>query len=117
VGLNSSTRQKQAYAERQAINSTIQGSAGDLVKMAMIEIDSQFHRCSLNARIVLQIHDELIIESSDEELDEVVGVVRNSMENIYPLSTPLTVRITVGKTWGSLSPYSQEFISNPVEKK
>ena len=83
--------------ERIAANTPIQGTAADLCKMAMINIARRLQ--GLQARIVLQIHDELVLESPQAEVEQVSQIVRYEMENVHPLAVPLLVNLGVGKSW------------------
>ncbi|RMG67557.1 MAG: DNA polymerase I [Calditrichaeota bacterium] len=93
---NATVRQN---AERIAINTTIQGSAADLIKLAMINIHHWLKREQARSKMVLQIHDELVFEVADEELESIQHMVRRQMEGAIRLSVPLKVDIGVGKNW------------------
>jgi DNA polymerase-1 len=88
-----------AFGERTAANSPIQGSAADLIKIAMIRIDDVFRSHNFAARMLLQVHDELVFEVPPDELDEVQAVVKLEMEHAATLSVPLVVAIGVGDNW------------------
>jgi DNA polymerase-1 len=88
-------------AERTAINSPIQGTAADIIKLAMIHIAEELRRAQFRTRMVLQVHDELIFEVPEDELS-IRDVIRNRMENVVQLSVPLTVDIKQGLDWNSL---------------
>jgi DNA polymerase I len=88
-----------AFGERTAANSPIQGSAADLIKIAMIRIDQALRAESLQTKMLLQVHDELVFESPPEELDRVTAVVRREMEEAAELSVPLVVDIGIGDNW------------------
>ena len=88
-----------AFGERTAANSPIQGSAADLIKIAMIKIDRLLREHGLAAKMLLQVHDELVFESPAEELDTLQALVRDQMENAAELSVPLVVDIGIGKNW------------------
>jgi len=88
-----------AFGERTAANSPIQGSAADLIKIAMIKIDRLLHEQGLTAKMLLQVHDELVFESPPEEVESLRTLVRNEMENATKLSVPLVVDVGVGKNW------------------
>ena len=88
-----------AFGERTAANSPIQGSAADLIKVAMIHIHSALRDKRLNSRMLLQVHDELVFEVPGPELEEVQGVVRHEMEHAAELSVPLVVDIGIGDNW------------------
>ena len=93
---NANVRQN---AERMAINATIQGSAADLIKVAMINIQKQIDRKSLQTRMILQVHDELVFEVKTAELEEIKTLVKKEMENAIKLDIPVRVDMGVGKTW------------------
>lgn len=88
-----------AFGERLAANSPIQGSAADLIKIAMIRIDDAFKTEKLESKMLLQVHDELVFEVRPEELDEVQTLVKQQMEHAAELSVPLIVDLGVGKNW------------------
>ena len=88
-----------AYAERNAINYPIQGSAADIVKVAMVRIQRRLAQEGLKARMVLQVHDELVFDVPQGELERVRELVRSEMEGALPLSVPLLVDIGVGANW------------------
>jgi DNA polymerase-1 len=88
-----------AFGERTATNSPIQGSAADLIKIAMIRIDARLRREQLTSRMLLQVHDELVFEAPPEELDALRNVIREEMEGAAELSVPLVVDIGVGANW------------------
>jgi DNA polymerase-1 len=88
-----------SLAERLAINTPLQGSAADLIKMAMLRADKQFAALRLQGYMVLQVHDELIFELPDSEIPQAEKVVREAMEGVAALKVPLTVHITIGKNW------------------
>jgi len=85
--------------ERTAVNTVIQGSAADLIKLAMIHVQARLKHEGLAARMLLQIHDELVFESSPEDLESLVQLVRHEMEHAMSLSVPLIVDIAVGDNW------------------
>ncbi len=89
-----------AEAERIAINTPIQGTAADLIKKAMINLYDRIQREKLQAKMLLQVHDELVFEVPDKEIDNIMPVIREEMEGVYRLSVPLKVDIGVGKNWG-----------------
>jgi len=98
--VNSNIVNVRLAAERMAINAPIQGTAADLIKLAMIEIDKNLAKISPKSRMVLQIHDELLFEVPEGEVAKVADFVKETMENIYPLDVPLTVNIEAGPSWG-----------------
>ena len=86
-------------AEREAINMPIQGTASDIVKMAMLKVDDVLRRENLKTRIVMQVHDELLLESPDEEVARAMAIVKKEMEAAVELDVPLTVEIGAGENW------------------
>jgi len=90
---------QRAAAERQAINAPIQGTAADILKIAMIRLDRRLDDLGLRARMVLQVHDEVVLEVPREELSAVSSLVREVMEGAYALSVPLKVDMEVGENW------------------
>ncbi|MBI5199651.1 MAG: DNA polymerase I [Nitrospirae bacterium] len=93
---NSNVRQ---LGERLAINTPIQGSAADLIKLAMVNISKKFHRMNSDAMMILQIHDELVFESPEEEIEQIKKVVKEEMEGVIEFSVPIKVDIGVGRNW------------------
>lgn len=92
-------RQVREQAERIAINTPIQGTAADIIKKAMIDIHREIKKKNFDAHIILQIHDELLLEVREKEIDEVKEMVREKMEKVFNLKVPLKVEIGVGKNW------------------
>ncbi|MDO9086538.1 MAG: DNA polymerase I [Anaerolineaceae bacterium] len=88
--------------EREAINAPIQGTAADILKIAMIDLSSALQKSQLKAKILLQVHDELLLEVPEEERDESVKLVQSVMENAYKMSIPLSTEARWGRDWGSL---------------
>ena len=88
-----------AFGKRVAMNAPIQGTAADVMKMAMINVYKRLKRENLDARIVMQVHDELVIEVADNQLDICKKIVKEEMENTVNLSIPLTADVTSGKNW------------------
>ena len=86
-------------AERLAVNTPFQGTAADMIKMAMLKIDQQIQRQGLKGYMILQIHDELIFEVPDEELEAFKTLVKEAMEHVFALKVPIIVDISVGKNW------------------
>jgi DNA polymerase-1 len=93
-----------ARAEREAINAPIQGTAADIVKMAMIRVHERLRREKLGARMILQVHDELLLEVPNTEIDRTTEVVRVEMESVYPLAVPLVADVGVGNNWMEAKP-------------
>jgi DNA polymerase-1 len=97
--INSKNGAVRSYAERNAINYPIQGSAADIIKVAMVKIDKRLRDEKLQTRMLLQVHDELVFEVPPEELEQVSELVRTEMENAVPLDLPLKVDIGTGENW------------------
>lgn len=89
-------------AEREAINMPIQASAADIIKVAMVRLHREFRERKLRSRMILQVHDELLFEVPEAELEEVAPLVRQVMENAYPLDAPLRVELKVGANWDEM---------------
>ena len=87
------------YAERSAINAPMQGTAADIIKRAMIEVDGWLQREGAAARLIMQVHDELVLEVADEAIDRVVGQLRAHMAQAAELAVPLRVDVGIGKNW------------------
>lgn len=97
--LKSTNRNTRQLGERLAINTPIQGSAADIIKIAMINIWKRLKKEALGARMILQVHDELLFEVPIEEKDKVMAIIREEMENAVKLDVPLKVDIGIGKNW------------------
>jgi DNA polymerase-1 len=87
------------FAERTAVNTPLQGTAADLIKIAMIRIDRLLRQQKLQSRMLLQVHDELVFEAPEEEIESLRALVKEQMEQAHPLKVPLLVDIGVGKNW------------------
>ena len=96
-----------AAGERMAINMPIQGTAADIVKIAMIRLDERLRAGGFRARPLLQVHDELLLEVPRDEVDRLVPVLRETMESALPLDVPLTVDIKVGDDWELMTPLTR----------
>ena len=92
-------RQRREVAERMALNAPIQGSAADIIKQAMLNVQKALVAGTFTSRLLLQVHDELILEVVKEEIDDVSTLVRREMGNAYPLRAPLDVSVGIGKSW------------------
>lgn len=97
--LDSSNRQLREAAERAALNAPIQGSAADIIKVAMIGVDSALREAGCKSRMLLQVHDELLLEVAAGERETVEQLVRDRMGGAYPLDVPLEVSVGTGPTW------------------
>ncbi|MFF1869936.1 DNA polymerase I [Streptomyces sp. CB03911] len=99
--LNSDNRQRREMAERMALNAPIQGSAADIVKIAMLKVDDALREAGLASRMLLQVHDEIVLELAPGERERVEAIVREQMAGAYPLRAPLDVSVGVGPNWES----------------
>ncbi|MDH4226293.1 MAG: DNA polymerase I [Deltaproteobacteria bacterium] len=97
--LNSSNEQTRRFGERMAVNTPVQGSAADVIKAAMLKVHDGLSLNFPKARLLLQIHDELIVEAADNEVDEIVKLVRKEMEGVISLKVPLTVNVGSAASW------------------
>ena len=88
-----------AFGERCAMNSPIQGTAADIIKLAMIAVDRALREEGLEARLIMQVHDELIVEAPEAEADRVRALLRRCMEGVFPMSVPLKTDISIGGDW------------------
>ena len=97
--INSKNFNMRGFAERTAVNTPLQGTAADLIKVAMIQIDHELDARKLKSRMLLQVHDELVFEVPQPEIEAMRELVRDKMENVYQLKVPLAVEIGVGPNW------------------
>ena len=100
--INSKNYNLRGFAERTAVNTPLQGTAADLIKLAMIRIDAAIIERDLKSRMTLQVHDELVFEVPEAELDLMRSLVREQMENVHSLLVPLMVEMGVGRNWRDL---------------
>lgn len=89
----------QAFGERVAKNTPIQGTAADIIKIAMIKVYNRLEESGLDARLILQVHDELIVEAKEDCAEKVALLLKEEMENAVKLTVPMTVDVNIGKTW------------------
>ena len=97
--INSGNAIVRGFAERNAINAPIQGSAADIIKIAMINIDAELEKENFKSKMILQVHDELVFDVYKPELDQLKELVKTQMENAVPFEVPLTVEIDTGNNW------------------
>ncbi len=97
--INSSKKMLVSFAERVARNTPIQGAAADIIKKAMVDTAETLKKAGLRSRLILQIHDELIVEAPENEKKQAAQILKSCMENAFPLDVPLTVDMTEGKSW------------------
>jgi len=100
--LSSDQENIRRFGERTAVNTPIQGTSSDIIKLAMIEVSKKLHREGFDARLLLQVHDDLLFECPADELPRLSKMVRIAMEEVVTLSVPLRVDIKVGKNWGEM---------------
>jgi DNA polymerase-1 len=100
--IGSSNPNMRGFAERTAVNTPLQGTAADLIKLAMIRIDAELSKRGLATQMTLQVHDELLFDVPGAEIEEVRELVRSEMENVYPLKVPLIADIGAGPNWRDL---------------
>jgi len=101
-GLDARSAAARAAAERLAINTPIQGSAADLVKVAMVDLDRRLSASGLKGRLLMQVHDELVLECPEAEAEKLSGLVREAMEGALELDVPVLVNIGVGANWAEI---------------
>ncbi len=100
--INSKNANQRGFAERTAVNTPLQGTAADLIKIAMIRIDAAVRERNLKSRMTLQVHDELVFEVPENEVETVQSLVREQMEKVHALTVPLLVEMCVGPNWRDL---------------
>jgi DNA polymerase-1 len=93
--------QLRAYAERQAINAPLQGGAADIIKRAMVKLPAALAAANLSARLLLQVHDELLFEAPGSEAEATARVAQATMQDAVKISVPLTVETGIGANWGA----------------
>ena len=102
MNINSRNKLEKSAAERIAVNTPVQGSAADIVKKAMLSVSEALAKKKSPARLLLQVHDELIFECPDDQttIDATIALIKDKMENAVKLNVPLRVSIEYGKNWG-----------------
>ncbi len=103
-GLRSANPGTRSYAERAAVNHPIQGSSADIIKLAMVALAGKLAQPGGSARMILQVHDELLLEAPEGELDAIGDVIRECMSGAYELKVPLVVDVKVGENWRDMQP-------------
>jgi len=106
--LNARNKMVQSFAVRMALNTPIQGSSADIIKLAMLGVYEQLKQQDLRAEILLQVHDELVLEVPEEELEQVIDLLKDKMENCYRLIVPLEVSIKYGSNWYDMQPWMKQ---------
>jgi DNA polymerase-1 len=97
--LSASNKVLQAFGKRAAMNAPIQGAAADIIKIAMVRVYKKLREENLDARLILQVHDELIIEAAEKDKDRAEKILKDEMENAVKLAVPMTVDVNSGKSW------------------
>ena len=97
--LKSSNFMQRSFGERVAMNAPIQGTAADIIKIAMIGVDEELRKRNMKSRLILQVHDELLIEADENEVEEVKEILKDKMEHAADLSVPLIADMHTGKNW------------------
>ena len=97
--INSANFVVKAHAERNAVNAPIQGSAADVIKLAMINIDEKLEEKNLKTKMLLQVHDELVLDVPKSELEAIKPIIKTTMENAVKLNVPLVADVGVGQNW------------------
>ena len=97
--IRSSTFNRRSFAERTAINTPIQGTAADIMKLAMLRVDAALKKARVKSRVLLQVHDELVLEVTREEREAVGQLVQREMQNAFTLAVPLLAEVEYGVNW------------------
>ena len=97
--LSSDSFQKRAFGERVAMNSPMQGTAADIMKLAMIAVDRALRENNLKARVLVQVHDELLLEVPEDEAEKVSSLLKDAMESVADLAVPLECEVHLGSNW------------------
>ena len=97
--INAKNGMRRQYAERTAINAPMQGTAADIIKRAMIELDKEIQTEKFDMRMIMQVHDELIFEIKESQLDDAVELIKEKMESAAELSVSLVVDVGIGSNW------------------
>ena len=106
--INSQDVRLRQFAERTALNTPIQGSAADIIKVSMISIEERLEKKGLDSKMVLQVHDELVFDVVKSECGEIYKIVKDGMENVIKLKVPVEAHIEAGKNWLELEPYGSK---------
>ena len=97
--INAKNGMRRQYAERTAINAPMQGTAADIIKRAMINLDKDIQTGKFDMRMIMQVHDELIFEIKESQVDDAIKLITNKMEQAAELSVPLVVDVGIGNNW------------------
>ena len=101
-GINDKNAAMRQFSERAAINAPLQGSAADIIKKAMVKLYSEIANKGYNANILLQVHDELLVEVSEKDADKVAQLTKSVMEGAVKLSVPALVDVNIGENWNEI---------------
>ncbi|MEG2252922.1 MAG: DNA polymerase, partial [Clostridia bacterium] len=97
--LQNANRNVRSFGERAAMNTPVQGTAADIIKLAMVRVAERLRQGGYRAQLILQVHDELVVECPMDEADAVSAVLRDTMENVVKLRVPLVAEVSRGKDW------------------
>jgi len=97
--ISSSNYLTRKFGERASMNMPLQGTASDIIKLAMVRVDQEIKKRNLKSKLILQIHDELIVDTAKDELNIIVNLLKDTMENVVKLNVPLEVDVNMGKDW------------------
>ncbi|MDW8799890.1 DNA polymerase I [Clostridium sp. A1-XYC3] len=97
--INSSNKMVKSFGERLAMNAPIQGSAADIIKLAMVNVYNELEKRNFKSKVILQVHDELILNAYRDEIDEVKSIVKEEMEKVLQLKVPLEIDMNIGENW------------------
>ncbi|MCL2236261.1 MAG: DNA polymerase, partial [Defluviitaleaceae bacterium] len=97
--LSSGNYMTRSFGERAAMNMPVQGSAADVIKIAMVKVYKRLQAEGLRSRLILQVHDELLIEAAEGEVDAVISILKDEMERAVELSVTLTIDVNIGRNW------------------
>jgi DNA polymerase-1 len=99
VDINSTNYNARKFSERASMNMPLQGTASDIIKLAMVNVDKKIKDNNLKSKLILQIHDELIVDTHKDEINAMVTILKETMENVVSLNVPLSVDVNMGKDW------------------
>ena len=97
--INSRNAIVRGHAERNAINAPIQGTAADMIKIAMVNIHQEMAKTGIRSQLIMQVHDELVFEVHKDELEELSSIVESQMKNAIPMKVPIEIDLGTGKNW------------------
>ena len=101
LDINNRNFNLRSFAERTAVNTPIQGTAADIMKLAMLRVDTALRQSGLSSRVLLQVHDELVLEVKEAEREATADLVQAEMQNAFRLDVPLLAEVNYGKDWAS----------------